>query len=103
MKVYIKEYRRDVTVRIYGIDGQEHTKEFFDRYLYNVEGVDFVSDKEREAYRSEAEYSISKGEYFQYLAENIEKIQQAIDTAAVAIINGKSVSDYCFADSCYLV
>ena len=30
MKVFILEQQREVHIRIYGVDGEQHTKEFFD-------------------------------------------------------------------------
>ena len=103
MKVFIKEYCRDVTVRIYGIDGEERTKDYFDKYFYNVNGVDIVNKKEREEYHSEAEYSIEKAEYFQFLAQHIEEIQNTIDIAALAIIDGRSEEEFIVDNACYLV
>lgn len=103
MRVFIKEYCRDVTVRIYGIDGEEHTKDFFDRYFYNVKGVSMLSEAEKSEYRSEADYAIEKGEYFECLAQHIGAIQTAIDHAAVGIINGRNKDFYTIDENCCLV
>ena len=60
MKVFIKEYCRDVTIRIFGMDGEEHTKDFFEKYFYDVIGVEIMTDEERSEFLSEAEFSIEK-------------------------------------------
>lgn len=100
MKVFIKEYCRDVTIRIFGIDGEEHTKDFFEKYLYNVIGVDIMTDDERTEYLSEAEFFIEKAAHFEFLAQHIGAIQTAIDYAAVAHIYGRD--DYMNEDN-YIV
>ncbi|MBQ5318252.1 MAG: hypothetical protein J6K17_04100 [Oscillospiraceae bacterium] len=89
MKVFIKEYCRDVTIRIFGMDNEERTKEFFDKYFYDVDGVEIMTDDERSEYLSEAEYSIEKAAQFEYFAQHIGAIQTAIDLVAVAHIYGR--------------
>lgn len=89
MKVFIKEYCRDVTIRIFGIDGEEHTKDFFEKYFYDVIGVEIMTDEERSEFLSEAEFSIEKAAQFEFFAQHIGAIQTAIDYAAVAHIYGK--------------
>lgn len=94
MKVFIKEYCRDVTVRIYGVDGEERTKEFFEKYFHNVIGVDIMTDDDRSENLSEAEYSIDTAEQFEFLAQYIGSIQTSIDYVADAFIKGKNESEY---------
>ncbi|MBQ8827384.1 MAG: hypothetical protein IJ007_09860 [Oscillospiraceae bacterium] len=91
MKVYIKEYCRDVTIRIFGTDNEERTKDFFEKYFYDVIGVGIMTDEERADNLSEAEFYIEKASDFEYLAQNIGAIQTAIDLVAVANIYGKDV------------
>ena len=59
MKVFIREYCRDVTIRIFGLDGEERTKEFFDKHFSDVRGVGKMSDEDRKENLSEAEYYIA--------------------------------------------
>ncbi len=89
MKVFIKEYCRDVTIRIFGMDGEEHTKDFFEKYFYDVIGVEIMTDEECSEFLSEAEFSIEKAAQFEFFAQHIGAIQAAIDCAAVAHIYGK--------------
>lgn len=102
MKVFIREYCRDVTVRIYGIDGEERTKEFFERYFEETIGVYETTDEEREQFGSEAEFTIDKADDYNYFAGKISSIQQAIDDIADSIINGAEIDRY--VDSvCYAI
>ncbi len=75
MKIFVREYCRDVTVRIYGIDGDEHTKEFFEKYFSDVKGIYETTDEKREDYNTEAVYTIVKADYYNFLAQQIESIQ----------------------------
>lgn len=90
MKVFIREYCRDVTIRIFGLDGEERTKEFFDKHFSDVRGVGKMSDEDRKENLSEAEYYIATAEQFEFLAQNIGNIQKAIDLVAVAQIYGRN-------------
>ena len=103
MKVFIREYCRDVIVRIYGMDGDEHTKEFFEKYLSTVDGVHETTDEEHEEYRSDAVYTIEKAEHYNFLAQQIENIQRGIDEAAEAAAVGKDINEYIFDGIGYLI
>ncbi len=102
MKVFIKEYCRDVNIRIYGIDGEERTKEFFEKYFEETIGVYETTDEEHERFGSEAEFTIEKADDYNYFAGKISTIQQAIDDIADSIINGSEIDRY--VDSvCYAI
>ncbi len=103
MKVFISEYCRDVTVRIYGIDGDEKTKEFFAKYFADVGGVYETTDEERDEFNSEAKYTITKAEYFNFLAQHIDNIQKGIDEIAEAVIREEDVGEYAFNDVSYVI
>lgn len=104
MKVFIKEYCRDVIIRIYGIDGDEHTKEFFEKYMSDIDGVYETTDEERKLYCSEAEYTITKAEYYNFFAQQIDNIQKGIDEVAeAAILWNEKTEDYIFDDECYVI
>jgi len=103
MKVFIKEICRDVIVRIYGTDGDEHTKEFFERFFDNVEGVYETTDDEREEYRSEGVYTIEKLENYELFAQTVKNIQQAIDEVAKALIDGRSIEEFTIDKQCFVV
>ena len=103
MKVFIREYCRDVNVRLYGIDGEERTKEFFQKYLSVAEGVYETTDEEKEDYFSEAVYTITNGAYFDCLAQEIDNIQKGIDDIAEAEFRDETVEDYIFDDELYVV
>jgi len=90
LRVFIREYCRDVTIRIYGLDGEERTREFFDKYFSYVRDVGKMSDEARAENLSEAEYYIATAEEFEYFAQKVGYIQTAIDLAAVAQIYGRN-------------
>ena len=103
MKVFIKEYCRDVIVRIYGIDGEERTKEYFDKYLATIEGVYPTTDEEHESYKSEAVYTITKADYYNFFAQQIENIQKGIDEISEALFRNETEQEYTFEDECYAI
>lgn len=103
MKVFVREYCRDVTVRIYGIDGDERTREFFAKYFADVGGVYETTDEERSEFNSEAEYTVTKGEYFDFLAKHIDNIQKGIDEAAEAVIREENADEYVFDEVGYII
>ncbi len=103
MKIFVREYCRDVTVRIYGIDGDEHTKEFFEKYFSDVKGIYETTDEEREDYNTEAVYTIVKADYYNFLAQQIESIQKGIDEVAEAKFRNEAEADYTFENCCYIV
>lgn len=103
MKVFIREYCRDVNVRIYGVDGEERTKEFFQKYLSDAEGIYETTDEEKEDYLSEAVYTITKGEYYDCLAQEIDNIQKGLDDIAEAEFRDETEADYVFEEESYVV
>lgn len=103
MKVFIKECCRDVIVRIYGTDGDEHTQEFFERYFKNVEGVYETTEEEHKEYNSEAAFTITKSDYYDFLAQQLENIQKGIDEVAEALARGSDIEQYIFDGCCYVI
>ena len=103
MKVFIKEICRDVTIRIYGTDGDDHTEDFFRKYFRSVEGVYETTEDEHTEYRSEAVYTIEKLEYYEFLAQAVKNIQQAIDEIAKALIEGRTIEEFTVDEQCYVV
>ncbi len=103
MKVFIKEYCRDVAIRIYGTDGDERTQEFFERYFKNVEGVYETTEEEHTEYHSDALYTITKADYYNFLAQQLENIQRGIDEVAEALARGATIEQYIFNGCCYVI
>lgn len=102
MKVFIREYCRDVNIRIYGIDGEEHTKEFFETYFRETIGVYTTTEEEHEHFGSEAEYTIEKADDYNMFAGQINNIQKAIDEIADSILSGKEIDRY-VDNVCYVI
>ena len=103
MKVFVREYCRDVNVRIYGIDGEERTKDFFKKYFADVEGVYETTDEEREDFSSEAVCTITKADDYNFLAQHIDNIQKGIDEIAEAEFRRETAQDYTFENCCYVI
>lgn len=103
MKVFIRECCRDAVVKIYGIDGEEHTKEFFEKFFLGCAGVYRTTEEEHTEYLSEAEFTVVKAGDFEYFAKNLGKLQNAIDIVAEGLKRGESIQDYTFNGRCYIV
>lgn len=103
MKILIKETRKTVGVNIYGIDGNPQTKEFFEKYFTDVEGVYATPEEERKEFDTAAEWTIEKEEDFLLLANIIEDLQRSIDEVQKRLIEGAAVSEYTFDNHCYIV
>ena len=50
MRVFIREEKRDVHIRIYGIGGEQRTKEFFDAVFVDMSWVCSPREEERAEY-----------------------------------------------------
>ena len=88
MRVFIREYCRDVTIRIYGLDGEERTREFFDKYFSDVRDVGKMSDEHPEL-SGAAESLISKLE--EVSQADTEKIQGS-ETEEITMSNQENKS-----------
>lgn len=76
MKVFIREYCRDVTIRIFGLDGEERTKEFFDKHFFDVRGVGKMSDEDRKENLSEAEITLQRQSSLSFLLRILETFRK---------------------------
>lgn len=103
MKIFIREYCRDSVVKIYGIDGEEHTKDFFEKYFLGCQGVYRTTEEEHTEYLSEAEFTIVKADDFNFFAKNLGKLQNAINIVAEGLKRGENIQDYTFNGRCYIV
>lgn len=75
----------------------------FKKYFADVEGVYETTDAEREDYNSEAVYTITKAEYYNFLAQHIDNIQKGIDEIAEAEFRRETSQDYTFENCCYVI
>ena len=57
MRVFIREEKRDVHIRIYGIGGEQRTKEFFDAVFVDMSCVYPTTEKERAEYGTTGVYT----------------------------------------------
>lgn len=103
MKVLIRETLKTIGVNIYGTDGKLHTSEFFEKYFSDVEGAYPTLPEEREEFDTEAEWTIITEADFRLLAEDLEAIQDAIDSVQEKLAEGDSRAEYTFNTDCFLI
>lgn len=103
MKVLIRETLQTIGVNIYGTDGKLHTSEFFEKYFSDVEGAYPTLPEEREEFDTEAEWTIITEADFRLLAEDLEAIQDAIDSVQEKLAEGDSRAEYTFNTDCFLI
>ena len=101
MRVYIRDERQTVSVRLYGLDGEECTRQFFDTFFHDVKEAHETTDEEREISGTDAEYTIDEGRLFAAFAEIVGNIQDSIDHVAIAMIDEEPIGEYTFDDVCY--
>lgn len=84
MEAYIVDENRVVNVYLYGIDGEERTEEFFDKYLEQVNGITKILDEYRMRMKLQRTvvYAISRGADYSLLVHTFSKLQTAIDAIA---------------------
>ena len=96
MKIYIADVRKTATIRIYGVDGTECTRRYFDIFMHNVMEVHETTEEERGICGNEPEYTIDTYDLFKAFAGAIGNIQNAIDDIAAAVIREHSIDEYTF-------
>ncbi len=104
MKVLILEEKRDLHFRIYGIDGEQRTEEFFKAVFGEKMSCIYpTTDAEREEYHSEAKYTLTCRAAYDKLCEYVTELQETLDLIADAIINGDEKEEYEFEYAQYIV
>ena len=103
MKIYIADVRKTATIRIYGVNGTECTRRYFDIFMHDVMEVHETTDEERSICGNEPEYTIDTYELFKAFAGAIGNIQNAIDNIAAAVIREHSIDEYTFESVNYAI
>ena len=103
MKVFIHEEEREVHIRIYGIDGEQRTKEFFDAVFVNMSCIYPTTEAEKKEHDTDAVYTFESKAAFDKFCEYLEKLQDTLDTISEALIEDDSAEEYCFEYENYLV
>lgn len=103
MKVFIYGFNREAEICIYGVSGEEATETFLVRF-FSDKGLYKLTDEEKKKYNTEAEYAVSKDSY-EALAQNIERIQTALDLIADDVIKSECDPNevYKIDGNCYVV
>lgn len=103
MRVFIREEKRDVHIRIYGIGGEQRTKEFFDAVFVDMSCVYPTTEEERAEYGTTGVYTFESKAAFDKFCVYLEKLQDTIDKIAEAIIEGDDEKEYGFEYANYIV
>lgn len=103
MKVFILEEQREVHIRIYGVDGEQRTKEFFDVVFVNMSCVYPTTEDERKEYHTNGIYTFESKAAFDKFCEYLEMLQDTLDTISEALFNDDSAEEYCFEYANYIV
>lgn len=103
MKVFILEEKRNVHIRIYGIGGEQRTKEFFDAVFVNMPCIYPTADDEKSVYGTDAEYTFESRAAFDKFCEFLEPLQETLDKIAEAVIEGDAAEEYGFEYENYIV
>lgn len=103
MRVLIRETLETAVINIYGTDGNQHSRDFFDKYFADSEGAYPTLDEEREEFGTDAEWTIIRKQDFQAFADTAETIQKAIDDVQDRIAKGDSREDYTYNSDSYLI
>ena len=80
MRVFIREEKRDVHIRIYGIGGEQRTKEFFDAVFVDMSCVYPTTEEERAEYGTTGVYTFESRAAFDKFCEYLEILQETLDT-----------------------
>ena len=103
MRIFILEEQREVHIRIYGVDGEQRTKEFFDAVFVGMSCVYPTTDKEKSEYGTDAAYTFESRAAFNKFCTYLEKLQDTLDTIAEALIEGNHEEEYSFEYANYIV
>lgn len=103
MKVFIADQNKTVTVRIYGLNGTEVTREFFSVFFLRVIEIHETTDEERRISGTDAEFTIDTYDHFKDFVGKIETIQQAIDDMSYLLLDGSTIDDYIIDDHLYAI
>lgn len=104
MKLFVQEYHRDAEVYVYGIDGDDHTEDFFDKYFSDCKEIRRTTAREKGKFGSNAPYLIRTIGEYELLANTLTVIQSALDAVADAIDSGYSTADdFRFDEQCFII
>ena len=94
MKVFVLETRKVVTFRIYGLNGEECAKTYFDKYFTQMEEIYRTTEEEQSIYGIDADYTVVHQSAYKWLAGFIGVLQDVIDTVVDEMIEGKTKEEY---------
>lgn len=103
MRIFIIDENTEAELFIYGIDGNDHTEQFFVTH-FTGRGIKILTDEEKKKYNTEADYAI-KNTCCEALAQIIERLQESIDIIAEEYRqSGCNIEEtYTFDSGCYVV
>lgn len=103
MKFFVIDIKKEAEICIYGIDNSEKTEEFMEKHFLG-NGLQFLSSEEQKEYNTDCKYAITYSN-FNYIAQRIDKIQEAIDRVSKDVKKSKCNPEelYTFDDNCYVI
>lgn len=103
MRIYIIDDNTEAELSIYGVDGNEHTEQFFITH-FTGKGIKFLTNEEKAKYNTAADCAISNICY-EVLGTVIADLQKAIDDIAEEYERNNSdiKGVYTFDNKCYAI
>ena len=103
MRLFIEDQRKTVTVRIYGLDGHEITREYMQLFFRQARELHITTDDEKEKYDTDAELTLTSYDVFKVFAGYIGTIQDSIDSVADAIGEKHACEEFIFNNHYYAI
>ena len=79
MKILVPETGEEVDIYIYGVDGDEHTRDFFEKYFLDDETICEFEDYFLKLLKTDADFVVDSDETMKELKEMAVMVQSAID------------------------
>lgn len=99
MKVLILDTKAVRNATIWGIDGNDHTKEWFDKFLSDTDEIRPTTAEEKHEYGNDVEYAFDTDSNYTVFQSMRPQIQSAYDAIYKAVGNGEKAEYYIGTDT----
>lgn len=103
MRVLIADQRKTVTIRLYGLTGNEVTREYFSLFFLEAVEIHETTDTEREITGTDAEFTVMTTDVYKELLVSVGKIQEALDDVSDRIDEGRSYEEFIVNNKIYAI
>lgn len=103
MRVLIADQNRTVTIRLYGLNGNEVTREYFSLFFLEVIEIHETTDTERNITGTDAEFTVATTEVYEALYNSIVAMQEAIDDVSDKVDEGRSHTEFIIDNRFYAI